>query len=75
MAIAIRVVKSYKYLNIAGYSILSTYHHLCRLMLDFYGLVLVNELTGEIERGEHWKERYNNLNRSHHNFLRISVLF
>jgi hypothetical protein len=54
MAIAIRIIKSYK------------------LMLDFYGLVLTNELTGEIARGPNWQSRYDNLNDSHHNFLRIS---
>jgi len=54
MAVATRIVKSYK------------------LMLDFYGLILVNEFTGEIARGKNWQDRYNNLNNSHHNFLRIS---
>jgi len=54
MAIAIRIIKSYK------------------LMLDFYGLVLVDVFTGKLERSANWQDRYNNLNRSHHNFLRIS---
>eukprot|EP00026_Physarum_polycephalum_P012279 Phypoly_transcript_12571.p1 GENE.Phypoly_transcript_12571~~Phypoly_transcript_12571.p1 ORF type:complete len:202 (+),score=19.74 Phypoly_transcript_12571:172-777(+) len=54
LAIAIRIIKSYK------------------LMLDFYGLVLVDEHTGEVARAKHYKSRYDNLNNSHHNFLRIS---
>jgi len=43
-----------------------------KMMLDFYGIVLVDELTGRVERGANWKNRYDNLNRHHHNFLRIS---
>ena len=32
-----------------------------RMMLDFYGMELVDEKTGEIERAENWKERFNHL--------------
>lgn len=41
------------------------------MMLDFYGMKLVNE-EGKIERAENWEERYRNLNRSSHNYLRIT---
>ena len=42
------------------------------MMLNFYGMELVNPKTGEIKRSKQWKSRYNNLNRNSHNFLRIS---
>lgn len=41
-------------------------------MLDFYGMRLKNNQTGELERSENWKERYENLNYSGHNYLRIT---
>ena len=34
-----------------------------KMMLDFYGMVLKNESTGEIERAENWKARFKHLNR------------
>ncbi|XP_069728257.1 opioid growth factor receptor [Phaenicophaeus curvirostris] len=43
-----------------------------RLMLRFYGIVLVNEETGELKRAENWAERFQNLNRYSHNNLRIT---
>ncbi|OWF43262.1 opioid growth factor receptor-like protein 1 [Mizuhopecten yessoensis] len=43
-----------------------------RLMLDFYGMELENEETGQIKRGEHWRSQFRNLNRSFHNYLRIT---
>lgn len=43
-----------------------------KMMLDFYGLRLVDEETGEIVRAENWKERFAHLNRSFHNYLRIT---
>lgn len=46
-----------------------------KLMLHFYGLVLTDELTGQVERdpnGEHARERLTNLNYSSHNWLRVS---
>merc|ERR1712002_477497 len=43
-----------------------------KLMLDFYGMSLYNETTGEIIRADNWKSRFLNLNRSQHNFLRIT---
>eukprot|EP00178_Gracilaria_changii_P022451 TRINITY_DN6666_c0_g1_i1.p1 TRINITY_DN6666_c0_g1~~TRINITY_DN6666_c0_g1_i1.p1 ORF type:complete len:303 (+),score=59.38 TRINITY_DN6666_c0_g1_i1:43-951(+) len=42
------------------------------LMLDFYGMDLVNEKTGEIQRTGNYKSRYRNLNSSFHNYLRIT---
>ncbi|KZT09395.1 uncharacterized protein LAESUDRAFT_723156 [Laetiporus sulphureus 93-53] len=44
-----------------------------QLMLDFYGMRLVDEDTGLIERSRrNYKERYRNLVRSSHNNLRIT---
>lgn len=43
-----------------------------RLMLNFYGIRLVDEETGKVEREDNWREQYRNLNFSAHNFLRIS---
>ncbi|XP_005057390.1 PREDICTED: opioid growth factor receptor [Ficedula albicollis] len=43
-----------------------------KLMLGFYGISLVNEETGELERAENWRERFENLNRFSHNNLRIT---
>jgi len=43
------------------------------LMLDFYGMRLADRQTGAIERNpENWKSRYQHLNRSFHNYLRIT---
>uniref|UniRef100_A0A8C3UPT8 Opioid growth factor receptor n=1 Tax=Catharus ustulatus TaxID=91951 RepID=A0A8C3UPT8_CATUS len=43
-----------------------------KLMLGFYGINLVSEETGELERAENWRERFENLNRFSHNNLRIT---
>lgn len=43
-----------------------------KMMLDFYGMKIKDEVTGEIERAENWKERFSHLNRSYHNYLRIT---
>lgn len=43
-----------------------------KLMLGFYGISLVSEETGELERAENWRERFENLNRFSHNNLRIT---
>jgi hypothetical protein len=44
-----------------------------RLMLYFYGLVLKDEKTGEIERNpENYVDRYKNLSWHSHNYLRIT---
>ncbi|KAG5274799.1 hypothetical protein AALO_G00140240 [Alosa alosa] len=42
------------------------------LMLDFYGIKLVDHQTGDVQRAENWKERYHNLNKYIHNSLRIT---
>ncbi|KFV96658.1 Opioid growth factor receptor, partial [Fulmarus glacialis] len=43
-----------------------------QLMLRFYGIILINEETGELQRAENWTERFQNLNRFSHNNLRIT---
>ncbi|XP_044311076.1 opioid growth factor receptor isoform X2 [Varanus komodoensis] len=43
-----------------------------KLMLRFYGISLINEETGELNRAENWRERFDNLNRYSHNNLRIT---
>uniref|UniRef100_A0A7S2NGY5 Opioid growth factor receptor (OGFr) conserved domain-containing protein n=1 Tax=Zooxanthella nutricula TaxID=1333877 RepID=A0A7S2NGY5_9DINO len=45
-----------------------------RLILDFFGMRLVDDATGEIARkeGEAWKPQYRNLQTSRHNYLRIT---
>jgi len=42
------------------------------MMLDFYGMILLDQTTGSIGRAPNWKERYNELNCSDHNYLRIT---
>uniref|UniRef100_A0A3B4C4G6 Opioid growth factor receptor (OGFr) conserved domain-containing protein n=1 Tax=Pygocentrus nattereri TaxID=42514 RepID=A0A3B4C4G6_PYGNA len=43
-----------------------------KLMLDFYGIKLLDEETGKVCRAEHWEERFKNLDRNTHNNLRIT---
>ncbi|KAL6464449.1 hypothetical protein MHYP_G00267660 [Metynnis hypsauchen] len=43
-----------------------------KIMLDFYGIKLLNENTGVVGHAENWKERFQNLNRNTHNNLRIT---
>ncbi|XP_059683163.1 opioid growth factor receptor [Gavia stellata] len=43
-----------------------------QLMLRFYGIILINEETGELKRAENWAERFQNLNWFSHNNLRIT---
>lgn len=42
-----------------------------QLMLDFYGMELADLKTGEIRASSNWKTRYQNLDSSYHNNLRI----
>jgi hypothetical protein len=42
------------------------------LMLDFYGMQLMDSKTGEVKRSKNYKDRYHNLNTSSHNYLRIT---
>jgi len=41
-------------------------------MLDFYGVRLKDETTGELERSDAWQAQYSNLNSHGHNNLRIT---
>ncbi|KAG8567004.1 hypothetical protein GDO81_013468 [Engystomops pustulosus] len=43
-----------------------------RIMLGFYGILLVDDTTGAVSRADNWKERFDNLNRNTHNNLRIT---
>lgn len=43
-----------------------------KLMLHFYGMKLKDAATGELERGENYRNRYRHLNSSFHNYLRIT---
>jgi hypothetical protein len=45
-----------------------------RLILDFYGAVLLNNVTGELARSANYVDRFNNLQTNTHNYLRISRL-
>ncbi|XP_067092719.1 opioid growth factor receptor-like protein 1 [Osmerus mordax] len=41
------------------------------LMLDFYGIKLLDK-SGNVARASNWKERFQHLNESQHNYLRIT---
>lgn len=41
------------------------------MMLDFYGIKLLDK-SGSVARASNWKERFQHLNESHHNYLRIT---
>ncbi|XP_052234347.1 uncharacterized protein LOC127846949 isoform X3 [Dreissena polymorpha] len=44
-----------------------------KMMLNFYGMKLEDETSGEIRRcEENWKDRYAHLNTSYHNYMRIT---
>ncbi|KAH9500530.1 hypothetical protein Btru_072171 [Bulinus truncatus] len=43
-----------------------------RMMLGFYGMKLVDEKTGEIEKAANYLKRFKNLTRNTHNYLRIT---
>eukprot|EP00063_Salmo_salar_P047173 XP_014022008.1 PREDICTED: opioid growth factor receptor-like [Salmo salar] len=43
-----------------------------KLMLDFYGIELSNDITGEVKLENNWRERFDNLERNTHNNLRIT---
>lgn len=42
------------------------------MMLDFYGMELVSSDTGEVKRSKNYIERFEHLNRSMHNYRRIT---
>ncbi|XP_038150583.1 opioid growth factor receptor-like protein 1 [Cyprinodon tularosa] len=41
------------------------------MMLDFYGIKLLDK-SGNVARAPNWQERFQHLNESHHNYLRIT---
>ncbi|MEQ2255303.1 Opioid growth factor receptor-like protein 1 [Ilyodon furcidens] len=41
------------------------------VMLDFYGIKLLDK-SGNVARAPNWQERFQHLNESHHNYLRIT---
>ena len=43
-----------------------------KLMLDFYGMQLVDEQLGVVARAANYRSRYAHLNRSFHNYLRVT---
>ncbi|XP_078410936.1 uncharacterized protein LOC144688354 isoform X2 [Cetorhinus maximus] len=43
-----------------------------KMMLDFYGIELVNQETGYVKRAPHWRQQFSNLNQRMHNNLRIT---
>ncbi|XP_015244699.1 PREDICTED: opioid growth factor receptor-like protein 1 [Cyprinodon variegatus] len=43
-----------------------------KLMLDFYGIELKDEKTGDVQRASNWRERFQNLNCHKHNNLPIT---
>lgn len=43
-----------------------------KMMLDFFGLKLLDEANGAVEKAPHWEIRFLNLNRSLHNSMRIT---
>eukprot|EP01062_Namystynia_karyoxenos_P009971 TRINITY_DN1352_c3_g1_i1.p1 TRINITY_DN1352_c3_g1~~TRINITY_DN1352_c3_g1_i1.p1 ORF type:complete len:681 (+),score=221.24 TRINITY_DN1352_c3_g1_i1:94-2136(+) len=42
------------------------------MMLDFWGLELVDDSSGEVRKAPHWEERFANIEKHDHNYLRIS---
>ncbi|XP_056129649.1 opioid growth factor receptor-like [Lampris incognitus] len=63
-----REIKAFLEHDIAKENLLKSY----KLMLDFYGIELSNEGTGEVQRASNWEERFGNLNSNTHNNLRIT---
>lgn len=43
-----------------------------KMMLDFFGLELLDEAKGVVDKAPHWEIRFLNLNRSLHNSMRIT---
>lgn len=42
------------------------------MMLDFYGMKIADKVTGKLERSEKYEDRYKNLRKRSHNYLRIT---
>lgn len=43
-----------------------------KMMLDFFGIELLDETKGIVDKAPHWEERFLHLNRSLHNSMRIT---
>ncbi|XP_041743647.1 opioid growth factor receptor-like [Coregonus clupeaformis] len=43
-----------------------------KLMLDFYGIQMSNDTTGEVRCTNNWRDRFDNMDRHTHNNLRIT---
>ncbi|XP_067840129.1 opioid growth factor receptor-like protein 1 [Heptranchias perlo] len=50
----------------------SNYLQVYEIMLDFFGMKLEDKSTGSVTRASNWKERFQHLNESQHNYLRIT---
>ncbi|XP_067876218.1 opioid growth factor receptor-like protein 1 isoform X2 [Heterodontus francisci] len=50
----------------------SNYLQVYEIMLDFFGMKLEDKSTGSVARASNWKERFQHLNESQHNYLRIT---
>ncbi|XP_049443125.1 opioid growth factor receptor-like [Epinephelus fuscoguttatus] len=61
-------IKEFRQSSTAKENLLKSY----KLMLDFYGIELCDEKTGEVRRAPNWRERFHNLNCHTHNSLRIT---
>ncbi|XP_051887255.1 opioid growth factor receptor-like protein 1 [Pristis pectinata] len=66
--LTVQEIKSFRQSDVAKVRLIEAY----KMMLDFYGIKLVNEQTGEVKRAHHWKQRFHNLNIHSHNNLRIT---
>lgn len=61
-------IKAFRESQTAKDNLLKSY----KLMLDFYGIQLDDEKTGEVSRAQNWFHRFRNLNNRTHNNLRIT---
>lgn len=61
-------VRAFLNSSLAKENLLESY----RLMLDFYGIQLCDEKTGEVKRLPNYTDRFSNLNTRSHNNLRIT---
>ncbi|XP_038656652.1 opioid growth factor receptor-like protein 1 isoform X1 [Scyliorhinus canicula] len=50
----------------------NNYLQVYEIMLDFFGMKLEDRNTGKVARTSNWKERFQHLNESPHNYLRIT---
>ncbi|XP_072308943.1 opioid growth factor receptor-like [Eucyclogobius newberryi] len=61
-------IREFCHNDLAKKNLLESY----KLMLDFYGIELCDEKTGEVKRAQNCIDRFINLNRNTHNNLRIT---